>query len=1130
MSAPDRGNVSAWTLRHQSFVIFVLVLVSLFGVLSYSRLSQSEDPPFTFKTMVVRTMWPGASAEQVQSLVTDKIARTLQQTPSVDFLRAYSRPGESTLFFTILDSTPSSAVPDTWYQVRKKVGDMAYTLPDGIQGPFFNDEFGDVYTNVYALRGDGFSPDELRAYADALRTQLLKVPGVAKVDYFGDQSPEIDIEIDNARLAQLGISPSDIAAAIRAQNAVSAAGTIDTAEDRITVRPSGQFGPYAPPNAGGTSAGMAATHAPYDPDATARAALSNVLLRVPASGLRGSPAGDGGKNGANGNSGTPGSVAGAATFRLGDIATIHRGYADPPTQTMRFEGHTVLGIGVTMVTNGDVIALGKALDARVHMLQPTLPAGLSLVPVTSMPHAVSDSVSDFIHSVAEAVIIVLVVSLVSLGWRTGMVVVISIPLVLAATALGMWIFGIGLHKVSLGTLVLALGLLVDDAIIAVEMMAVKLAQGWERGKAAAFAYTSTAFPMLTGTLVTVAGFLPIALARSGTGEYTRSIFEVSALALLLSWLSAVIVVPLLGYHLLKTTSPAGKASQEPTPRHEHDDHEGVYDSRFYHRLRHLIGWCVTRRWRVLTATGLAFVLAIAGFGLVSQQFFPNSNRPELLVDLRLPDNASYDATLTQVRRMEAIVRGRPEIAKHIDNSTAFVGTGAPRFFLSLDQQLAQPNFAQFLITAKSVEDREALAAVLRPILRDQFGFLRTRLTRLENGPPTGYPVQFRVTGDDIATVRRIADQVAARIRTDARTHDVQLDWDEPGRRTLTFDIDQAKARAVGVNSQDIAQFLALTVDGYPVTQWREDDRLVPIVLRGPRNERRDPARLAQLSMPTPQGPVPLDALGRFVPAMDYSVIWTRDRQPVITVQGDVSDGVAGLDVMAALDKQLAPLRAGLPIGYAITAGGPIEENAKAQQSIAVQLPLLGIVVLVLLMVQLQSFSRTLLVVLTAPLGLIGVVAALLLFHQPFGFVAMLGVIAMFGIIMRNSVILVDQIERDIRAGHPRLDAIVDATVRRFRPIVLTAAAAVLALIPLLRNGFFSPMATALMGGITVATLLTVCFVPALYAAWFRVEPDETNDPDRNLPDTKPGRRANPDTPATASRHTVDPRPPRGADA
>ncbi|WP_347558331.1 efflux RND transporter permease subunit [Robbsia sp. KACC 23696] len=1079
MKPSDRGNLSAWTLRHQSFVIFVLVLVSLFGVLSYSRLSQSEDPPFTFKTMVVRTLWPGASAEQVQSLVTDKIGRTLQQTPNVDFLRAYSRPGESTLFFTILDSAPSSAVPDTWYQVRKRVGDMAYTLPDGVQGPFFNDEFGDVYTNVYALRGDGFSPDELRAYADALRAQLLHVPGVAKVDYFGDQNPEIDIEIDNARLAQLGLAPSDIAAAIRAQNAVSAAGTIDTAQDRITIRPSGQFGPYAPPGA------PSPAHQPYDPDATARAALANVLLRAPAASA----------------TRAAGSTSAGATFRLGDIATIRRGYADPPAQTMRFDGHTVLGLGITMAANGDVIALGHALDARVKTLQSTLPVGLSLQPVTNMPHAVSDSVSDFIHSVAEAVVIVLAVSLVSLGWRTGMVVVISIPLVLAATALGMSMFGIGLHKVSLGTLVLALGLLVDDAIIAVEMMAVKLAQGWERGKAAAFAYTSTAFPMLTGTLVTVAGFLPIALARSGTGEYTRSIFEVSALALLLSWLSAVIVVPLLGYHLLKpkATTHAGDAAdapvQDPHVDHTaHDDHEGVYDSRFYHRLRHVIEWCITRRWRVLAATGLVFVLSLAGFGLVSQQFFPSSNRPELLIDLRLPDNASYDATLVQVKRMEAIIRDRSDIAAHIDNSTAFVGTGAPRFFLSLDQQLAQPNFAQFLVTAKSVADREALATALRPILRDDFGFLRTRLTRLENGPPTGYPVQFRISGDDIATVRRIADQVAASVRTDTRTHGVQLDWDEPGRRTLTFDVDQAKARAAGITSQDIAQFLALTVDGYPVTQWREDDRLVPIVLRGPRQERRDPARLAQLSMPTPQGPVPLNALGAFVPAMDYSVIWTRDRQPVITVQADVSDGVAGLDVMAALDKQLAPLRAGLPIGYAIKAGGPIEENAKAQRSIVVQLPLLGIVVLVLLMMQLQSFSRTLLVVLTAPLGLIGVVAALLLFHQPFGFVAMLGVIAMFGIIMRNSVILVDQIERDIAAGHPRLDAIVDATVRRFRPIVLTAAAAVLALIPLLRNGFFSPMATALMGGITVATLLTILFVPALYAAWFRVKAAETRPP------------------------------------
>jgi len=1121
MSTSDRGNLSAWTLRHQSFVIFALVLVTVFGVLSYSRLSQSEDPPYTFKTMVVRTMWPGASAEQVQSLVTDKIARTLQQTPDVDFLRAYSRPGESTLFFTILDSAPSSSVQDTWYQVRKKVGDMSYTLPQGVQGPYFNDEFGDVYTNVYALQGDGFSPDELRAYADALRFQLLKVPGVAKVDYFGDQRPEIDIEIDNARLAQLGIAPNDIAAAIRAQNAVSAAGTIDTSEDRITVRPSGQFGPYAPAATPATASGDVRQQ-PYDPDATARAALGNVLLRAPAANTTAT------QGGASG-------TAAGATFRLGDIATIRRGYADPPSETMRFGGKPVLGIGVTMVHDGDVIALGQALDAKVAALQPTLPAGLSLLPVTSMPRAVSSSVSEFIHSVAEAVMIVLLVSLVSLGWRTGMVVVISIPLVLAATALGMSVFGIGLHKVSLGTLILALGLLVDDAIIAVEMMSVKLAQGWERGKAAAFAYTSTAFPMLTGTLVTVAGFLPIALARSGTGEYTRSIFEVSALALLLSWLSAVIVVPLLGYHLLRTkakaNTPRDVSSNADTQAPSAADHDGAYDSRFYHRLRHLIGWCITRRGRVLLGTGIAFVLALAGFSLVSQQFFPSSNRPELLIDLRLPDNASYDATLTQVKRLETILRDQPALAQHITNSTAFVGSGAPRFFLSLDQQLAQANFAQFLVTAKSAEDREALAEALRPILRDSFGFLRTRLTRLETGPPTGYPVQFRISGDNITTVRQIADQVAARIGTNARVRDIQLDWDEPGRRALTFDVDQAKARAVGVSSRDIAQFLAMTVDGYPVTQWREDDRLVPIVLRGPRDERRDPARLMQLSMPTPQGPVPLNALGRFVPGLDYSVIWTRDRQPVITVQADVVDGASGLNVMALLDKELAPIRAALPVGYMVKAGGPIEENAKAQGSIFVQLPLFGLVVLVLLMMQLQSFSRTLLVILTAPLGLIGVVAALLLFHQPFGFVAMLGVIAMFGIIMRNSVILVDQIETDIRAGHPRLDAIVDATVRRFRPIVLTAAAAVLALIPLLRNSFFSPMATALMGGITVATLLTVCFVPALYAAWFRVKPDETNEARRNLPDDD-GNGGNASRAGTAPRShpSDDGLPVKGADA
>ena len=1049
MSNEGRFNLSAWALRHQSLVFFLMGMIALFGLLSYKHLSQSEDPPFTFKVMVIQTFWPGASAQQVQEEVTDRISRKLQETPAIDFLRSYSRPGESLIFFNIKDSAPSSIVPDTWYQVRKKVGDISTQLPQGVQGPFFNDEFGDVYTNIYALEGDGYTPAQLHDYADQLRAELLHVPGVAKVDYFGDQNQHIYIDIPNVQLAKLGISPQQIGQAINEQNAVASTGVLTTADDRVFVRPSGQFDDMN--------------------------ALADTLLHI------------------NGKS-----------FRLGDIATIRRGYDDPPSQVMRFMGRPVLGIGVTMQPGGDVIQLGNALDRATGALQKRLPAGLMLSEVTSMPHAVSHSVDDFLESVAEAVAIVLLVSLLSLGFRTGMVVVISIPFVLAATALCMDVFGIGLHKVSLGTLVLALGLLVDDAIIAVEMMSVKLEQGWGRVRAAAFAYSSTAFPMLTGTLVTVSGFLPIALAKSGTGEYTRSIFEVSAIALLVSWLAAVIVIPLLGYHMLPEHHQRAKPGQEwwarflpqrwrdtraakaIQPVHSGDEIE-IYDTAFYRRFRSWLNFCLRNRWLVLASTVALFVVALAGFGIVPKQFFPSSDRPELLVDLRLPEGASLAATLRETKRFEAAIHDRKEIASYV----SFVGNGAPRFYLPLDQQLAQPNFAQFVITAKDVKQREQLATYLDDELKRDFSEVRSRVSRLENGPPVGFPVQFRVDGDDIATVRGIAEQVATVMRADHDTTNVQFDWDEPAERSVRFEVDQIKARQLGISSQDVANFLAMTLSGTTVTQFRERDKLIAVDLRSTNGDRIHPDQIEQLAIPTSNGTaIPLAQLGHVTYGLEYGVIWERDRQPSITVQADTRNGAQGLDVTNVIDAKLADIRSHLPVGYRVEVGGSVEQNEKAQSSINAQMPLMVIAVLTLLMIQLQSIGRTFMVVLTAPLGLIGVIAALLLFHEPFGFVAMLGTIAMFGIIMRNSVILVDQIEQDIHAGHPRWEAIIGATVRRFRPITLTAAAAVLALIPLLRSNFFGPMATSLMGGITVATVLTLFYLPALYAAWFRVRADE----------------------------------------
>ncbi|MBS0421518.1 MAG: efflux RND transporter permease subunit [Proteobacteria bacterium] len=1026
-----RFNLSSWTLKHQPLVIFLVALITLFGIISYGRLAQSEDPPFTFKVMVISTFWPGATARQVQEEVTDRIARKLQETPDVDFLRSYSRPGESTIFFTIKDSAPPSQVPDTWYQVRKKVGDITNTLPSGIQGPFFNDEFGDVYTNIYALEGDGFSFAQMHDYAERMRTELLQIPNVNKVDFIADQEQRIHVEIANAQLAKLGLTPQQIADAVNAQNAVAGSGVFTTDSDRVYVRPSGQF---------------------KDVDK-----IADTLIRV------------------NGR-----------VIRLGDIAVIKRGYVDPPSQHMRFNGHAVLGIGVTMQKGGDVIALGKALQGETNRLRASLPAGLKLTQVSDMPAAVSHSVDDFVEAVAEAIGIVLLVSLVSLGVRTGMVVVISIPLVLAATSLLMYVFDIGLHKVSLGTLILALGLLVDDAIIAVETMAVKLEQGFGRLRAAAFAYSSTAFPMLTGTLVTVSGFLPIALAKSGTGEYTRSIFEVSAIALLLSWLAAVIVIPLLGYRILSEHPTSGGLGhrKETAQAHEHRD---VYDTPFYNRLRGWISWCVDRRVTVLVVTLIMFVMALAAFKLVPQQFFPSSDRPEVLVDLRLPEGASFAATLRQTQRLEAALKDRPEIDHYIN----FVGAGAPRFYLPLDQQLAAPNFAQFVITAHNVKQREKLIPVLSDLLHKDFPSIRTRITRLENGPPVGFPVQFRVSGPEIGTVRHWAERVAQVMRQNPDTVSVQFDWDEPAERSVHFEVDQTQARRLNITSQEIANYLNMSLTGYTITQFRERDQLIGVDLRAPEHDRVDPSQIERLAIPSQSGvAVPLAALGHFTYGLEYGVIWERNRQPTITVQSDVRNGAQGIDVTGKVDTALAQVRKEMPVGYRVEIGGSVEENGKAQASINAQMPLLLIAVLVLLMVQLQSFSRTLMVILTAPLGLIGVVLALLLLRMPFGFVALLGTIAMFGIIMRNSVILLDQIEQDILAGHTRFEAIIGATVRRFRPITLTAAAAVLALIPLLRSNFFGPMATALMGGITVATILTLVYLPALYALWFRVRRDE----------------------------------------
>jgi len=1043
----QRFNLSEWALAHRTVVLYAMIVLALSGVLSYARLGQSEDPPFTFKVMVIRTGWPGATARQVEEQITDKIEKKLQEAPNVDFLRSYSKPGESFVFFNVKDSAPPAAVRDTWYEVRKKIGDIRSTLPAGIQGPSFNDEFGDVYGNVYALAGSGFSYADLKKYADRIRAQLLRVPEVAKVDFFGEQEEKVYIELSNTRLATLGVDVPTIVNALATQNAIAPAGAFETPSDKIFLRTTGDFDSVE--------------------------AIRETTIR------------------ANGR-----------LFRLGDIAKVQRGYADPPQPKMRVGGKEALGIGVSMVKGGDIIELGANLDRAVEGLRRDLPVGLELVQVTSQPQAVQRSVSEFVRSLAEAVVVVLAVSLVSLGFRTGLVVALTIPLVLAATFLFMRVGDIGLHKISLGALILALGLLVDDAIIAVEMMATKMEQGWDRLRAASFAYSSTAMPMLSGTLVTVAGFLPIATAASSTGEYTRSIFQVTAIALAVSWVAAVVFVPWLGYKLLP--DPAHGAAQASwlrrlagrfAPRlarapERHlppgvDREHAVYLTPFYRRLRRAVEWCVARRKTVLVATAALFVLSVFAFRFVPQQFFPASSRPELLVELRLPQGSSFAATEDVVKRFEGVLGAEAGIESFV----SYVGQGSPRFYLPLDQQLANANFAQFVILTQGSKEREALRARLIALFERDFQGLRANVTRLENGPPVGFPVQFRVSGEDIPTVRRLAERVAERMRANPNVSNVQFDWDEKAK-VIKVEIDQEKVRLLGLSSQDLSTFLNTSLNGLTVTQYRERDKLIEVLMRGAGDERAKLTYLQDLALPVRTGgvarSVPLSQIATISYGFEDGIVWRRDRLPTITVRANVYGNVQAPVVTAQIEPALASIRSSLPPGYLLETGGAVEASAKGQKSVAAGFPLFLVVVLTVLVVQLQSFARVAMVVLTAPLGLIGVTAAMLLFNQPFGFVAMLGAIALSGMIMRNSVILVDQIDQDIRAGHAPWDAVVEATVRRFRPIVLTSAAAVLAMIPLTRSAFFGPMAVAIMGGLVVATALTVLFLPALYAAWFRV--------------------------------------------
>jgi multidrug efflux pump len=1017
-----RFNLSAWALNNRPLVLFAMMMLAIIGVMSYANLGQSEDPPFTFKAMIINTVWPGATAQEVSEQVTERIEKKLMETGEFEKVISFSRPGESQVTFVARDSLSSKQVPELWYQIRKKIGDIQHTLPRGVHGPFFNDEFGTTFGNIYALTGEGFDYAVLKDYADRVQLQLQRVKDVGKVEILGLQDEKIWIELSNTRLASMGLPLQIVQKALEEQNSVSATGFFETATDRVQLRVSGQFETVEQ--------------------------IREFPIRI-----------------------------GERTFRLGDIAEIRRGFNDPAAPRVRFMGEDALALAVAMRDGGDILVLGKALEDEFARLQDVLPVGMQLRKVSDQPAAVKESVGEFVQVLAEALIIVLLVCFFSLGFRTGLVVALSIPLVLAMTFALMYYLGIGLHKISLGALVLALGLMVDDAIIAVEMMAIKMEQGMDRMKAASFAWTSTAFPMLTGTLITAAGFLPIATAESSVGEYTRSIFQVVGIALIVSWIAAVVFVPYLGDKLLPDLARL-KAAKHGSTEGEHDP----YATPLYRRIRAVITWCVTQRTLVIIITVLLFAGSIFTFRYVPKQFFADSNRLELLLNIKLAEGASLKATQAHVEKIEALLKDRPGI----ENYVAYVGSGSPRFYLPLDQQLPATSFAQFVMITDSLEQREEVREWLIETMHEQFPDVHSRITRLENGPPVGYPVQFRVTGEHIGQVRELARQVAAVVRNNPHVSNVHLDWEEPSK-VVYLQIDQDRARAMGVSTASVSQFLRGALSGASVGQFREGNELIEILQRGTLEDREDLAGLGSLAIPTDYGTsVSLSQVATLEYGFEDGVIWHRDRLPNVTVRADIYGKDQAVDVVREILPQLQGVRDSLPDGYLLDVGGTVEDSTRGQSSVIAGMPLFLLVVLSLLMIQLRSFSRSVMVFLTAPLGLIGVTLFLLLFNQPFGFVAMLGTIALSGMIMRNSVILVDQIETDISLGHTPWQAVIDATVRRFRPITLTALAAVLAMIPLSRSVFFGPMAVAIMGGLIVATVLTLLFLPALYAAWFRV--------------------------------------------
>jgi multidrug efflux pump subunit AcrB len=1035
-----RFNLSAWAVAHPTLVLFLIVMLSVAGFMSYRQLGRAEDPSFTIKVVNITATWPGATAAEMQAQVADRIEKKLQELPYFDKIETYTKPSFTAMQVSFKDSTPAREVPQLFYQLRKKLGDIRGELPSDLIGPNINDEFGDVDSILYMLTGDGAGYAQLKKVAEGLRQHLLKTPNVIKVNLYGTQDERVFVEFSHAKLATLGITPQALFDSLAKQNAVVPAGTVETSSQRVPLRVTGAFDSV-----------RAVAETPVE---------------------------------ANGR-----------VFRLGDVATVTHGFVDPPTFRAQQKGKPAIGIGVVMAKGGNILELGEAVKAATGEFMKAVPQGFEIEQIADQPKVVEHAVGEFTRSFVEALAIVLFVSFIALGWRTGIVVALSVPLVLAIVFIVMSVMGIDLHRISLGALIIALGLLVDDAIIAVEMMVVKMEQGWDRVKAASFAWETTAFPMLTGTLVTAAGFLPIGFANSGVGEYAGGIFWVVAIALVASWFVAVIFTPYFGVKLLPNFAKG---------KHIHDPHE-IYETRMYRGLRRVIQWCVRFRVIVVLATLGIFAASVVGFGHVQQQFFPLSERPELFFQLRLPEGTAFGVTAESAKKAEAMLKDDKDISTY----TSYVGQGSPRFWLGLNPQLPNEAFAEIVIVSKDVEARERIKARLeKAIAGGALSEARVRIDRFNFGPPVGFPVQFRVIGPDTQTVRDTAYKVREVMRTEKRAVDPNLDWNEQAPY-LKLAIDQDRARALGLTPQDISQSLAMLISGAQVTTLRDGVEKVGVVARAVPSERLDLGRVGDLTIYSRGGvAVPLSQIAKIEYAHEEPILRRRSRDMSITVRADVVDGVQAPDVTNAIWPKLQQIRGDLKPGYRIEIGGAIEESEKGNASINKLFPLMILAMLTLLMVQLQSFSRLLLVFLTAPLGIIGASLGLNLTNSPFGFVALLGLIALAGMIMRNAVILVDQIETDVSHGLSRGEAIVEATVRRARPVILTALAAILAMIPLSRSAFWGPMAITIMGGLFVATFLTLLFLPSLYALWFRKSLNEQGV-DSELPATPPGMKSPP---------------------